>query len=103
GGGSDCSVTLVALLRPGIPVVVVAVALPEPRFVMVEELESGHPLGALPEVEMGNQQAGRATVLLWEGLPFVLPDHPGLASGHVGEREVGGVPGVGGGQHVGRR
>src|SRR5919205_4568782 len=53
----------IALLPPGIAVVVVAVALPEAGPVAAEELEAAHPLGALPEVQVGHEQAQWPTVL----------------------------------------
>ena len=41
---------------------------------------------------------------LASGSPFVVPHHPRLAAGHVGQREVGRVAGVRRGQHIaGRR
>ena len=56
------SVALVALLEPRVAAIVVAVALPEAGFVVVEQLQTGDPLGALPEVEVRDQQTGRAAV-----------------------------------------
>src|SRR5919199_5957250 len=53
----------IALLPPGIAVVVVAVALPEPGPVAAEKLEAAHPLGALPEVQVRHEQAEWPTVL----------------------------------------
>ena len=57
------SVTLVPLLEPGVTPVVVAVDLPEARLVMVQQPQAGHPLGALPEVQVRHEQPGRAAVL----------------------------------------
>ena len=48
--GSTASSEAVALLLPVVGVVVVAVALPEARLVVVEELDATEPLRALPEV-----------------------------------------------------
>ena len=53
----------IALLQPGVAVVVVAEALPEPRPVVLHEREGVDPLRALPEVEVRHQQPGRAAVL----------------------------------------
>src|SRR6476659_7748975 len=55
-GEEVTSVALVPLLLPGISPVVVAVALPEPLLVVVEQAQPGDPLGALPEVQVGDQQ-----------------------------------------------
>ena len=57
------SVALVTLLEPRIAAVVVAVALPEAGFVVVEELEPGDPLRALPEVEVRHDEPGGPAVL----------------------------------------
>jgi hypothetical protein len=51
---------------------VVAVLLPEARRVDVEELEGAQPLARLPEVELGQYQAHRATVVGLEVLAVVL-------------------------------
>src|SRR3984893_265557 len=37
-------------------------AFPEARFVMVHQGNAPHPFGALPQIEMGNKTACRATV-----------------------------------------
>src|SRR5882672_8183743 len=47
----------VALFAPRFPSHVVAVVLPESWLILGQNLESGHPLGALPQVEMRHQQA----------------------------------------------
>src|SRR5207302_5977114 len=102
GGGTagGASVTLIALFEPRVAPVVVAVLLPKPRLVVVEELQPGHPLGALPEVEVGDEQPGRTTVLDRKGPPVVAPYDPRLAIGHVGQGQVGGVARVPNGQDV---
>src|SRR4051812_16192086 len=82
------SVTLIALLEPGIAAVVVAVALPETRLVVVEHAQTGDELSALPEVEMRHEQARRAAVLAFERFAVEVPHHPGLSARHIGERQV---------------
>src|SRR5215218_3931451 len=57
------SVTLVALLAPGVAAVVVAVLLPEPGAVPLPQRDSGDPLGALPEVQVRHEHPHRAAVL----------------------------------------
>src|SRR4051794_8572286 len=74
------SVAPVTLFLPGVAVVVVAVDLPEAGLVVVEELDSTHPLGALPEVEMRNQKARRPAVLRRERLASELVSDPGLSA-----------------------
>src|SRR5215218_5094024 len=69
----------VALLSPGVPVVVVAQGLPEARVVVGSKLQPPHPLGALPEVQVRHEQAGRSAVLWLKGLPLVGKSHPSLA------------------------
>src|SRR5437870_1560203 len=56
----------VAFFLPGIGVVVVAVALPEARLVEGGQLDRAQPLGALPEVLAGDDQAKRAAVVRGE-------------------------------------
>src|SRR4030088_31954 len=62
-GVRHASVALVALLEPGVAAVVVAVAFPEPGFVVIEEPEPADPLGALPEVEMRYEETRRSAVI----------------------------------------
>src|ERR1700760_1584614 len=83
------SVSLVALLAPGVAVVVVAELLPEAALVFPAEVKTGDPLGRLPEVEVGHQQAGRAAVLFRKRPAVVLVGDPGLAVAEVGQRQVG--------------
>src|SRR5216683_7254759 len=77
------SVSLVALLEPGVAPVVVAVALPEALLVVVEDSQTGDPFCAFPEIEVGDQQACRAAVLARQRLPVDLPHHPGPSAAHV--------------------
>src|SRR5205085_10025456 len=80
-------VARVPLFLPRIAAVVVAVRLPEAGVVVLEHVEPADPLRALPEVEMRDQQAGRAAVLGGERFARVAGGDPGLPPGHVGERE----------------
>src|SRR5215212_3451825 len=68
GCTATASVAPVALLAPGVPVVVVAQGLPEAGDVVGGELQAPHPLGALPEVQVRHQQPRRAAVLGLQGL-----------------------------------
>src|SRR5512132_1990572 len=79
----------IALLLPGIAAVVVAVGLPEAGLVVVGDAKPGDPFGALPEIEVGDQQAGGTAVLTGQRLALVLGDDPGLAFGQVLDRQVG--------------
>src|SRR6185436_17296987 len=83
------SVPLIALLLPGIAAVVIAVDLPVAGPVGRQQLERAHPLRALPEVQMRDEQSRRAAVRRLERLAVVLPDQPRLPAGQVGERQVG--------------
>jgi hypothetical protein len=78
GGEVYIALERVPLFLPVIGVVVVAVALPEARLVVVEQLEPAQPLGALPEVAIRNDQAQRSPVVGRER----------LAVGLVGEQRV---------------
>ena len=64
---------------------------PRIRLVVVADPQAGDPLGALPEVEMRDEQPGRAAVLAGQRLALVLGHDPGLAVGQVLDREVGRV------------
>src|SRR4051812_36185547 len=52
----------IPLFLPRVTAVVVPVGLPEAGLVVVEELDTSHPLRALPEVKVRNEQAGRPAV-----------------------------------------
>ena len=98
------SVARVPLLEPWVAVVVVAVALPEARLVVVAQLQPAHPLRALPEVEVRHEQPRRAAVLGLERLAVVAVRDPGLAARDVLQREVRRVAAVAEGDHeLGRR
>src|SRR5262249_40780766 len=101
--GDAASVTLIALLEPRVATVVVAVALPEPLLVVVEQAQTADPLGALPEVQVRHQEPGRAAVLTSQRASVDIPHDSGLTVGDVGERQVRGVAGVAEGEHVGGR
>src|SRR4051794_39565747 len=94
------SVAPVTLLKPGIPAVVVAVALPEARPILLAEDQAAHPLGALPEVQMRDEQARRSAVLGLQRLAVEVERDPGLAAGDVLERQVRVVAAVAHGDRV---
>src|SRR3954464_7789873 len=93
-GPASRSVPPIALLFPGIAVVVVAVGLPEARLVVVAQLEAADPLRALPEVQMRDQQPRGAAVLGLERLAPVLVGDPRPAAGQILERQVGRIAAV---------
>ena len=68
----------------------IAVALPEPGAVLLEELEGRHPLGALPGVEPGHDEAGGAAVFEGERLAVMVGGDEGILGEEHVEREVGG-------------
>src|SRR5262245_21039546 len=80
------SVARVPLFLPRLTVYVIAVGLPEPRLVLIEQAEPAHPFGALPEVEVGDEQPRRAAVLGVEGLALVGVGDPGLPVDDVLQR-----------------
>src|SRR3954453_23203041 len=57
------SVALITLFKPGVSAIVVAEGLPEGGLVLLAEDQPPHPLRALPEVEVRDEQAGGAAVL----------------------------------------
>src|SRR5207253_10424924 len=85
---SASSVAAVALLFPRVAVVVVAVGLPEARLVVAAQLQPTHPFGALPEVQVGDNETRGAAVLGRQRLALVLVSDPGLASAEILQRQV---------------
>src|SRR5215210_3698239 len=81
--GAAGSVTLVALLAPRVPAVVVAVLLPEPGAVPRAQRDPADPLGALPEVQVRHEHPHRAAVLDGQRPAVELPDDPRPAARHV--------------------
>src|SRR5690242_21585947 len=70
------SVALITLFKPGVSAVVVAERLPEARVVGLHEVQAAHPLRALPEVEVRDEQAGGTPVLGLEVVAVVAVDDP---------------------------
>src|SRR5689334_19000626 len=62
--------------------------LPEPRLVLVEQPQAAHPLRALPEVQMRNEQPRGPAVLGIERLAVVRERHPCLPSGQILDGDV---------------
>src|ERR1043165_6181416 len=73
GGTRAARLEAVALFLPVVGVVVVAVALPEPGPVVRTQLEAAEPLGALPEVARGNDEAQRPAVVRRQRLAVGFP------------------------------
>ena len=71
--------------------VVVAAGLPVAGHVALGEADAGEPLGALPEVEVGDDGADGGAVLDREGGVVELVGDHGVAGHGVGEGDVGGV------------
>ena len=82
------SIPLVPLLAPWVAVVVVAKLLPEAGGVLQHQVDAAHPLGGLPEVQVGDQQSGRSTVLGRKCLSVVLIGDPGVAVEQILQRQV---------------
>ena len=86
--------------RAGVALVVVAVALPDPRLVVVEQLERADPLRRLPEVAPGDQQPGRAAVVGLERRSVVGVGDQDVVVEQRRERQVRRVAAVGVDEHV---
>src|SRR6516225_8006403 len=70
------SVASISLFSPRIAVHVIAEFLPESGLVVIDELQTAYPLGALPEIEVRNEQPSRTAVLGSERLAFIArSDH----------------------------
>src|SRR5262245_14773444 len=100
GPSTVMSVALVALFEPRVASVVVPAYLPETGFVVIEQRDARHELGALPEVQMRHQQPRWSAVVGRQRRAVGLERNPRLAASDVGERQVRGVPGRGVGEHV---
>jgi len=85
-----CQLNLrVALLEPWVAGVVVAVPLPEAGLIADGQRQPAHPLGALPEVQVRDQQSGRTAVLSGKRLAAELVGRPRAPAGEVLKRQVG--------------
>src|SRR5688572_30724834 len=84
----------VALLRPRIGAHVIAVLLPEPRGIDVEELEGAQPFRALPEVELRQHEAQRTAVVGLEVAAVMLEREQHIAVHEVGQARVRRIVGI---------
>src|ERR1700760_503049 len=75
------SVPVEPLLEPGVAALVIAVHLPEPGLVVIEQRDLRDPFGRLPEVQVRDDHPHRTPVLAGQRPALVLPDDPGLAAG----------------------
>src|SRR5262249_30734446 len=82
------SVAPVALFLPWVTAVVIAERLPEAWLVVFDDAQPSNPLGALPEIQVGDEQARRAAVLRVERLPLIGVHDPGLAPRDVAKRQM---------------
>src|SRR3954470_17839009 len=94
------SVALITLFKPGVSAVVVSERLPEARLIGFHEVQPAHPLRALPEIQVRDEQAGGAAVLGLEVVAVVAVDDPRASTRQVLEREVGRVAAVAERGHV---
>src|SRR2546423_5962525 len=81
-------VSPVTLLAPRVAIEVVAVGLPESRVLLVLEPDATHPLRALPEIEVRDEQSRGTAVLRMEWLAVELVCDPRLAVHDVLEWQV---------------
>ena len=75
-------------LLPRVPMHMIAVAFPETGTVFSEEFEAAEPFGALPGVELGDDEAGGSAVFDAERLAVVVGSDEGVGSEEIGEGEV---------------
>ena len=66
--------------------IMVAALFPETRAVALHKLQAIEPLGAFVEVELGHQQAYRATVLGFQILTVVLESNHYIIIVEIGKR-----------------
>src|SRR3954454_11153143 len=78
----------VALLLPGVGVVVVAVELPEALAVLAHHLELAQELRGLPEVALGNEEPQRRAMVVLQGSAVVGVRDEDVVVVERGERQV---------------
>src|SRR5688572_10596911 len=78
----------VALLFERVAANVIAIHLPEAGLLPGEELHSAYPLGALPEVQVGDDKTDGPAVLFHERLAVVVGGEEVLGPHEVVELEV---------------
>src|SRR5690606_30700694 len=88
---SGGSLSTIALLFPGVGDVVIAAGFPVAGLIALDEANPCQPIGALPEVTIGDQRANRCAVLTLERMTVeaVGDEHVGLE--RFVQRDVGGV------------
>src|SRR5262249_12768414 len=91
GNEKTCAPSAIALLLPGVALVVIATLLPEAGLVARDELDALQPLRALPEIELGHDRAHRAAMLAGQGLALPLVSEQRVIVVEVLELEVGRV------------
>src|SRR5256885_9319231 len=79
----------IPLFLPGIAPHVVAVLLPEPGNVLVDQREAPYPLRALPEIQVRHQQPGGPAMLGCEPVTVPLERDQVVRAIQIGERQVG--------------
>src|SRR5262249_4510423 len=94
------SIALVTLLFPWVTEVVIAKRLPEAWHIRDSQLQAPDPLGALPEVEMWDEQARWAAVLWRNRHTLIGIGDPSLTAAYLCKRQVRGVAAVTEGDHV---
>src|SRR5262245_1619788 len=77
-----------AFLAPGVAANVIPVPLPEPGAILRHQLEARDPLGALPEVEMRDDQPHGTPVLGRQRVPVVMRGEDDVVVEERLEREV---------------
>src|SRR5215510_11118970 len=93
-GGGAVSISVIALLTPGVSVDVVAERLPEARLVLLHEPQPADPLRRFPEVEVRDQESRWAAMLRRQRFAVELGRDQALAPEQVFERQVGRVSAV---------
>src|SRR5436305_14537326 len=78
----------VALLLPRVADGVVAALLPEAAAVGGHVLHAAHPLGALPRIQMGHDEAQRESVFRRQQLAVLVGGEDGPLGGEIAVAEV---------------
>src|SRR5262249_41531025 len=93
-------VALIPLFFPWLTMIVIPKRLPKTRFIFVEQSETANPLGALPKIEVRNQQSRGAAVLGSERLSFICIAPPHLPPTDAFNRKIRSVTAITKGNYV---
>src|SRR5918993_5917385 len=85
------SIIPISLFFPRVPAVVISRRFPKARFIFFSEVNTAHPFGTLPKIEVWHHHAGRAAMFRRERFAIIFKGNKGLTVDNVSQRHVGGI------------